>query len=85
MTENEAISNAKTQCENLAENKISDNCIKLTSGQGRCLGISRASDGAIGVHISNDKITAAKTAQKFCKELGGLDCPLPNDTLFCAK
>jgi serine/threonine protein kinase len=85
LTENDAISNAKTQCENLAENKTSDNCIKLTSGQGRCLGISRASNGAIGVHISNDKITAAKAAQKFCKELGGLDCPLPKDTLFCAN
>ena len=84
-SENEAITNAKLQCQNQALNNISDNCIKLISGVGRCLAISRASNGAMGVQISNDKVTASKDALKSCKDHGGLDCPYPKDTLFCAK
>jgi serine/threonine protein kinase len=84
-TEQQAINNAKIQCENLAENKDSDKCIKIISGQGRCLGISRASNGAIGVEISNDRVNAASAALKSCKDHGGLDCPLPQNTLFCSE
>jgi serine/threonine protein kinase len=84
-TEQEAINGAKTQCENLAENKNTDKCVKVVSGQGRCLGISRATNGAVGVHINDDELSAAIEAKEACKFHGGTDCPLPKETLFCSK
>ena len=63
----------------------SDTCILVLSGKGRCLAISRSTDGAIGASIGSSPISTATQAQNACKSNGGKNCPHPTDTTFCSN
>lgn len=77
--------NAKIQCESQTTDKNADLCQKLVSGEGKCVAISRASNGAMGVQIGANTTSLATNAQSACRNSGGEDCPHPSQTTFCSK
>jgi hypothetical protein len=83
-SESNAKSDAYQQCtEQVTE--ANDTCVLVLSGKGRCLAISRSTDGAIGVSIGSSPISTATQAQTACKNNGGGNCPHPTDTTFCSN
>jgi serine/threonine protein kinase len=81
----QANANAKKQCANQIKETSNDQCMKIVSGEGKCLSISRAANGAMGVQISNILQNAAEEAQNACKRSGGVNCPWPVETTFCSE
>jgi hypothetical protein len=80
----QANANAKNQCLNQIKGNPNEECLILASGEGKCLAISRSSNGALGANISDIPISAAEDAQNACKSYGGKNCPWPGETTFCA-
>ncbi len=84
-SELEADKNALAQCQRQIQSSNKDQCIKVVAGPGECLGISRASNGAVGASISNSPKNAGTSAQSACQTNGGEDCPFSSATTFCLK
>ena len=83
-TESDATSDGYQQC--LRQIKGSDDsCVLVLSGQGKCLAISRSSDGGLGAAIGESPMNTASDAQNSCRTNGGTNCPYPTETIFCAK
>jgi hypothetical protein len=83
-TQSEADYNALAQCQQQIRSK-KDECLKVVAGPGKCLGISRASNGAVGASIGDNRSNVGSEAQVSCKTNGGKDCSFPYDTLFCIQ
>jgi serine/threonine protein kinase len=83
-TESKAKSDGYQQCAKQITG-TNDTCMLVLSGKGRCLAISRSTDGAIGASIGSSPMTTATQAQTACKSNGGKNCPHPTDTTFCSN
>ena len=83
-SETEADNNALSQCKQQVKSKR-DECIKVVAGVGKCLGISIASNGAVGASIGDNRSDVGSQAQVSCKDNRGKDCSFPYDTLFCIQ
>jgi serine/threonine protein kinase len=83
-SEFEADEKALAQCEKQTRSK-QDLCIKFLAGPGKCIGISRATNGALGASIADDYVDAGVLSQSSCRQNGGTDCPYPTATIFCLK
>jgi len=82
-TQSQADMNAFNRCNEQIEDKQADKCIRVSSGIGQCLSISRASNGAVGSQIGEDIYKTKADAQNLCVSSGGKDCPFPQDTTIC--
>jgi len=78
----EAESNALYRC-NFQRIGEGDQCIKVLSGVGACISISRSENGAIGAAIGNSRTEAQKTARESCRTNGGTSCTVLDTETFC--
>jgi TonB family protein len=83
-TQAKADSVALISCEKQKGDNLQDKCVKILSGPGKCLGISRSENLAIGAVIQSTRLSAATDAQLDCIKMGGKDCSFdPQEYSFC--
>ena len=81
----EADKKALAECQRRIQADKKDHCNKILSGPGKCLGISRASNGAVGASIGGSPAIVGPIAQKSCQTNNGKDCPFPSEATFCTQ
>jgi serine/threonine protein kinase len=87
-TESESNDNALKRCNSKRSlNDPQDTCIKVVSAEGKCVAISRASNGAIGAAVGEKPASLSVVAESNCLKEGGKDCSSPYlvGSTFCAQ
>ena len=85
-TQEQASRQALDQCRKLATSGNTDQCILVASGQGQCIAISRAPNGAVGVDISDSPLNSGAVSLSVCKQNGGGNsCSNPSQLTSCSN